>query len=358
MTIDQDTSTRITMIRFPMIVGVVFGHTYNSLSGLSLDHQGFPQVNELAAFLQYYISRVLTGMVVPLFFMTAAYLLFSKYDGSLEHYRKNLVSRTRTLFVPFVFWNVLTLLVLAIAQAVPATAVFFSGRNPFIASFGPWQYADALFGVTQSPISFQFWFVRDLMLLMILAPLFFVLARWPALFVVGVPVLAWIAWMNPFRSPSVEAVIFFSVGALFGRLRLSAALVDPFWKAILLLYALLSFADAFTRDAWFNEYVHYAGMPFGIAAVYWLAGIVYRSPRVSQTLAALAATTFFVFATHEPLQSVITKLSYAVLRPEQGATLMLLYLAVPLVTTAVCVSVYFAASRTMPGFMRVICGSR
>jgi len=358
MTIDQDTSTRITMIRFPMIVGVVFGHTYNSLSGLSLDHQGFPQVHELAAFLQYYISRVLTGMIVPLFFMTAAYLLFSKYDGSLKHYRNNLVSRTRSLLVPFLFWNIATLLFLAIAQAIPATAVFFSGRNPFISSFDAWQYVDAIFGFTRSPISFQFWFVRDLMYLMILAPLFFVLAMRPTLFAVGVPVLAWLAWKNPFQTPSVEAVIFFSIGALFGRLRLSAALIDPFWKMILAGYALLSVTDAFTRNEWFNGYVHYAGIPFGIAAIYWLAGIAHRAPRLSEALAALSITTFFVFATHEPLQSVITKFSYSVLRPEQGTTIMLLYVAAPLVTTVLCLSVYYALRRTLPRFMHIISGSR
>jgi hypothetical protein len=87
----------------------------------------------------------------------SGYLFFETFAGSVSDFVRKIRSRIHTLLIPFLFWNILTLLVLAIAQVLPVTASFFSGRNALIESFDAWDYFCALFGIGRMPISYQSW---------------------------------------------------------------------------------------------------------------------------------------------------------------------------------------------------------
>lgn len=105
-------SQTIAFLRFPLIVGVV------------LLHSGFDNI-ELAEHpvcdnVSYLLSQVVATIAVPLFFFISGYLFFckiDKFDGRV--YVGKLKKRARTLPIPYIFWNLFTILLI-----LPADLLF------------------------------------------------------------------------------------------------------------------------------------------------------------------------------------------------------------------------------------------
>ena len=93
-------------LRFPLIVGVVFIHCF----GKPFDFDAIDFANLSA--MDYYnlfrvaISRVLTHICVPVFYLISGYLFFirlEKWDNSV--YLNKLKKRSKSLLIPFLIWN-------------------------------------------------------------------------------------------------------------------------------------------------------------------------------------------------------------------------------------------------------------
>ena len=97
-------------MRFPLIMAVVYLHGYSADS---------VQVGGVSRFVQEYFSQSLARVAVPLFFVISGYLLFQGYEPRFDVYKKKIASRIYTLLVPFVFWNIATLLFFASIQNIP-----------------------------------------------------------------------------------------------------------------------------------------------------------------------------------------------------------------------------------------------
>ena len=115
----------------------------------------------------------------PLFFLVSGFLFFQKYDGSWATYKEKLSRRVKTLLIPFLIWNFATYLVYFAGESIPATKVYFATKYwPPIRSFTALDYANAFFGFTvKFPMSYQFWFIRDLMVMVVLSPLIYLLLK-------------------------------------------------------------------------------------------------------------------------------------------------------------------------------------
>jgi len=66
---------------------------------------------------------------------------------------------------------------------------------------------------------------------------------------------------------------------------------------------------------------------------------------------------FFVFAAHEPLQTVVRKVSYRLFSPTAGASVLALYLLTPVCMIALLVIVHRCLLKIMPRFTGVITGN-
>ncbi len=170
-------------MRFPMIVGVVFIHAYGTNATFEGNLSGVQQINGFAQFVQDIISQGFARLAVPLFFMLSGYFFFLRVDWSLITYKDLIFKRFRTLLIPFIFWNTLILILYWIIQKIPATQTLLSGKKNIISSYGFFDYLNAIFGIYGSPISYQFWFIRDLIILSVISPLIYLLTRLSGLLV-------------------------------------------------------------------------------------------------------------------------------------------------------------------------------
>ena len=170
MKLDKYSSERLNILRFPLIVGVVYIHAYAMDVGFSGESIGNIETSWVSDFIRDLVSQGIARVAVPLFFLMSGYLFFLGFQWSIGAYKEKLISRVNSLLVPFIFWNVLTLFLVFVAQSIPATQNYFSGNNPMISTFSAYDYINALLGIDRNPISYQFWFIRDLMFLIILVP--------------------------------------------------------------------------------------------------------------------------------------------------------------------------------------------
>ena len=144
----------ISFLRFPLIVAVVFIHTQITAIGgikanLSAPFQfagQFP-IYETTVFL---VAQIFARLAVPLFFIFSGFLFFKKCDEfNTSTYFNKLKKRTHSLLIPYLFWNLL----------------FIVLSSQFADSIKDWLI------LFWRPASLQLWFIRDLMVVVLFSPL-------------------------------------------------------------------------------------------------------------------------------------------------------------------------------------------
>ena len=356
--LSKEESQRLNVLRFPLIVGVVFIHAYGSDVGFSGGSIGLTETNTVTDFVRNLISQGISRTAVPLFFLMSGYLFFLGFQGSRDEYFSKISSRVKTLLIPFLIWNISTLLVLAIAQSLPSTQEFFSGKNARISSFDLFDYINAIFGLDRSPISYQFWFIRDLIVLVIFSPVaYFIINRIPVIFL-SFLLACWFTNIWPLFSPSAEATLFFSIGATVACKDKSLFRLDNFAIPIIIAYIFTLSIDIFLTGLQFGQYVHRVGIILGVLAFLSLSKKIVLRPKLNNALITFGATSFFVFAGHEPLLTVVKKIAFKIIQPSSNFSILALYFLIPTFVVFLLVVTYHFFAKKMPIFTRVIAGGR
>ena len=112
--ISEETSKRITSLRFLLIVLVVFIHA-NLKADDALNYYKLDFIQpKWIEIVKNFISGTLGGAAVPLFFLFASYIQFSKKDKYVCLLRK----RSKSILLPYILWTVITIILYLIATSV------------------------------------------------------------------------------------------------------------------------------------------------------------------------------------------------------------------------------------------------
>lgn len=353
---DGDTHlVRLDVLRFPLIVMIVYLHACGVTANFADGERALADA-QIVANVQL-VTAAIARIAVPLFFLMSGFLFFRGTRFSSAIYRARLRSRTRSLLIPFLFWNLALAALVAIAQATPALAPFFNSQNLAVSGMSPFQLLDAVIGITRYPIAYQFWFIRDLMLLVVASPLVWLAARylaWPVLFALLLP---WLLNVWPVSMPAGEPTLFFFVGALVAIRGGSLFAVDriSWWIAPFFVLALGGFYLSHGTGplSYLLRLVIAIGMVLALKATRWLA----ESDRWRILLVWLGGTSFFVFAVHEPLVTLGKKLAFRLL-PLTAGTVLTTYALLPLLVIGLALAAYWALRKTVPGVLRFVTGGR
>ena len=343
----QDAYQRIDIMRFPLIVGVVVAHAYPG-----------PLNSFINIFIYNFICHGLARIIVPLLFLISGYLFFINFDSSKQTYWSKFQARIRTLLIPFLIWNIATLLIFALAQTIPLTSGFFSGVNSPIASYSFFDYFNAIFGINRMPIAMQFWFIRDLMLLVLLTPIIhYAIRRIPLIFLVTL-YSCWMVDYWPVYTPAIEPVLFFSVGAFLGESKADIFALDKYGMVTTPIYFLIVVFTSLFVQSPLTPYLHRTGIVLGMVSALFISKQVIKLPQAKNKLLELSTMSFFVFAAHEPLQLIIRKLAYRVLMPESMVSELVLYFVIPTVIIVLLIEAYRVLEAIAPDLLKVVTGER
>ncbi|MEZ6016103.1 MAG: acyltransferase [Planctomycetota bacterium] len=353
-------STRLSALRFPLIVAVVFIHANNDRVGQRVAETA-PLLERVLGGVRSALSDGVAATAVPLFFLVSGYLFFGGLRGAAglrAAYGSKLRSRVRTLLVPYLFWNVALALALAVARAAPATRGLLSGAQGAFLDAGPLGWINAVLGITVTPVAYQFWFIRDLMLAVLLAPLMYAfVVRAP---LVGLVLLAapWLTHTWPIKIPGAVALLFFYVGGLARMRGASLFALDRGFVAVACAYgAVLGCEVMGWTGEWF-PYVHQVGIVLGMVTVLGATRLAVTRPSVGAALTTLASSAFFVFAAHEPLLTIARRVAAKATHAAHPALDFALYLALPTVIVIALVVIDRVLRRVAPRFTALITGGR
>jgi hypothetical protein len=356
MKIDQSPSLKIKAVRFPLMVGVVLVHMENYSDSIvySTDSSLFAY-----RFVIHLISLVVHG-AVPLYFVIAAFLFFKNYQPTGEFYSGKFKSRINTLLIPYLFWNLSYLLFKLIVQTNPMLSSALGGTSKRIMDFQFFDYFDALTGWTTFPISYQFWFVRDLILMVCLSPIiWWAIRKFSWLPVIGFMII-WVVDPGEIAHIRNESWLFFSVGCLIAQGKLDIRLSQGYQYGLLIVYAILLSMVTDLDVTGFHLLPVFDKLIIlgGAAAIWYASSLNVMGNRARDFFLRMSAYSFFIFAAHEPLLGIMVKAIRKLSSVQSSATVFALYFVIPIITTASLLALGMLLKSKTPWFYNKISGGR
>ncbi len=355
-------SKTISYLRFPLIVGVVFIH--NDISTFTL--QGIKHEFNNPDWYYYIIaffSQVLPRISVPLFFFISGFLFFYHTDFTLETYKQKLKGRIKTLLIPYLLWNFIGFLLLSIKHLPMFESVFPSiskidyNLSTFFNCFWDFRFPDTE-TTMGSPINYPFWFIRDLMVTVLLTPVIYWLIRYIK---IGYILILCICWYCGYHwnisGLNLSVIFFFSLGAYVSISHIN--LLPIFRKSYFIpfIYIIISIADAVTKEESYNHYIHDIGILLGILSAFTIVSYFIDKGKI-RVNKFLSDSSFFIFAMHGLFMGEFMKVLFIILHPQSPYMLLFIYFLVPAITILICIGIYGGLKKYCPQVAKILTGGR
>lgn len=279
--------TFIDLLKVILTVGIVFRHA--ELVGME---------GRSAAFDVFSRGMMgLTSICVPLFFVLSGFLYFYKVPDrpQLHYFWGKTRSRFFSLVIPYLIANCFAFICYwAAYRFVPDMMSGFFGDD----------WKNPLFVFWTGPVNMSLWFIRDLIIACLMAPLFYLLVRYTRIWGVLALGAVWI-----FIGGSHWYNIWFAIGA---------------WAAVCQ-------GESFAR---------------------WIGRVQCSVP------ASAAAWCFFIYLYHYILVIALKKILLATLDPSSAGALLAVYCTVAVVTLAVLTGLFLLLKKWMPRTTGVLVGGK
>ena len=300
------------------------------------------------------VSGILCSVAVPLFFVFSGYLFFAGGEFSAASYVAKLKKRARTLLLPYVIWSLAFILLLFVFQRIAPAQ--FSNSFPLVSEFSAGDWWNAMW---VNPIQYQFWFLRDLMVTIVLSPLIWALVRYLKLFAVaalGIPFLLSVS--IPVPGLGLSSLFFFSLGAFFSLFKVDFVQISRrCFYPVLIVYVLLVAASIVLGKA-----DRLGGAVHGLGIIAGLFCYIGLADRFSSCLGKLPevfySSSFFIYAFHGiPILFAMRILEKGGLLSSPARAIGA-YFIVPVLIIAVSIILYSLLRKLMPRLTGLITGGR
>ena len=161
----------ISFLRCVLITLVVFIHT-NLVVDTACEGSSYS--------IGYDITGNLLWLANPMFFAISGYLFFFSSKFSWQIYREKMRRRVRTLLIPYLLWNTITLVLYSIVWQLKPSVI---GQHVVpIQEMGIMDFLRTYLcvygeGLDSTPIDGPLWFLRNLIVLSVLSPFFYYIIR-------------------------------------------------------------------------------------------------------------------------------------------------------------------------------------
>lgn len=325
-------------------------------------HAGF-HADEIAGmtaldYLQHFLSGLLGRCAVPLFYLISGYLFFLKVPDGFRSVLDKIKKRLRTLLIPYIIGCVFFVVLGVGVALVPGTARFM---NSTLLPLQCRPVTDVLYAIFYDagngmPCAFHLWFLRDLLLIVLTSPLWYLCLKrlkWvlvAIIFVLTYVPIPWLPFQPLFWFVLGDSMVSVSLSTLDARTTASATV----------LFLLLSLAQLFMPALvpW-----HLLNIPItllGIVAIWGLYDLVagrHFELSAHRLLATSCHFVFFIYLFHEPTINIVRKLIVVALGTNVvGYTTSYLLSPWVFMTCAVAVGVVFR--RCLPAVYRFCTGGR
>ncbi|MBQ3635519.1 MAG: acyltransferase family protein [Bacteroidales bacterium] len=293
---------------------------------------------------------------VPTFFLLSGLLFFRRlevWDSSV--YRSKLLSRFRSLLVPYLLWNVL-FFIFSLPQWLQSGECS-SVLDAFTSCGGLRLFWDSSvsdvarlswFGTPaphfNTPLLGPLWFIRDLMVLVLLAPVILFALRRLGIYFLFLVAFAHFSGLWPdVHGLCSSALFYFSLGAWFTVSR--RPVFESFYRFRWLFWSLAPLLM-------FSVPVFHASLPYGVeelSVFFCVSSLLclvfyFVDSRGFSPAAFFVRSTFFVYVSHLFVKQSVSVKNY--------------FLEYPFVVLAVSLLLYYCLESLFPRVTSFLCGSR
>ncbi len=318
----KNEEVRISILRFVMIFGAVVLHTPQYVP---IAEVGTTWFDLIKAFFQSAMFRC----SVPILTVISGYLLFR---SSLDTEFSKLASKKfKSIGIPFLAFN---LPLVAAVFALQSTTSFPLSYQ--LVPFDLFTIANAAFGITESPINYPLNFLRDLLVVSLLAPLLGWFIRRAVIIGFIAVIAVYLTNLDGHLILRTDMLVMFYVGGVAAVHQWDLRLLDKY-AGICLIVFLGACAYVVHYKVANTTYLRFAS-----PLLLWPASSLLVNTRFGNWLAYLSRYTFFIFLAHS-LVLIASWIAYK----KAGASIpyQLYWLITPFLTTALLIAIYQLATK-------------
>ena len=336
-------------------------------------------------------SHVFSCIAVPTFFLISGYLFYERIEiWDWNIWKGKIKSRIHSLVIPYLIWCVIAVLwkpsvwepyiripiyklgaVILKGKPLHGIVDYWNSLEPVKINWFHelWDY-HKWGGINLNwlgnhtvhntgPYLLHFWFIRDLIVVVLLSPFIYWLVKKLGLWFVGFMGFLFVSgiWID-IHGLGSTSIFFFSLGAYFTiKQRDLCKSLYPYRWVFYILYIIL-----LPLMVYLDGVQTYGGMALyviiGVMAILCFSYYLTKDKGVRKK-PLLVDCCFFVYAFHTFInKDHIFRYVNKIIGDSSSFQQILSYLFSPLITTAVCVSIYYCLRRWHPSFCKVLTGGR
>lgn len=342
-------------LRFPLIIGVVLAHCnlYAIVSGWEGINPAWPAW--LVYFFNYFYWLLLPARVPTLFIISGYFFFRSQTKRNVHFFVDKYKRRIYSLLLPYLVWNAIAILLLYFRYDVITDNGY--SLTDYLSGF--WSSTINKNGL---PANNPLWFMRDLMVVTLMAPVIYYLVKGKCglLTIVSLAACYAINVRIPVCGMSIEAILFFSVGAYLAIHRVDITSIPRSLGVImLLLYIPVQlFMNGLSSDCVYIHCFDLLASCIKITAVFYLVSLLFRN-KILKPTPKLGKISFLLYALHGiiigPIIMVLYKLSGCTDNP---LLLIGIYVTTPMIIIISTIVFYSLLTKFTPNIAKAVTGNR
>lgn len=347
----------IKVLRFPLAVLVVYIHyaPFQRVDLWALTAVDRPITTTLYTLLSFLVGSV----AVPIFVAISGYLYFIKIGNNFSRaqYIKQSRKRVYTLAIPYLGWIAITWIAGIIYNLIKYDTTFTQLLSE------TWQ--NLYYILWAGPLYFPFYFIRDLIVLSLLAPLWHWLIKHTSWVWLVASLLLYFSPIELFTGLSTRLLFYYSLGAFFGikgykELTISRPL--GFISILVTMVAASVYIIKPVASAWHTPSLKLFEIALIVVLLFGLQGTDTTKPPFAWCK-KMGIYSFFIYSTHQIYiinfargfqERILTHFP----APLDDLLNVVTYITFPLATVAILVVAYKIWAKVAPRSLSLLLGGR
>jgi hypothetical protein len=282
---------------------------------------------------------------------------------SINWWNTTFVRKAKSLLIPYFVWNIIVIFLYLLSQiAMPS---LLSGSNKAVLDYSVSDWINSFWGLHGGyPACTQLWFVRDLIVVTLLSPILYYIAKNKYFLL-----LTGIIWILGVKTNivgfDIRAIFFFSLGAFFSLKNKTFILESKKGNIVLILWLLAMIiedihyntdflGDVNIRAIWALSNIR---ILTGVFSVVYLSNLLLKNTTIKSSH-FFDRSNFFLYAYHEMPLAYIWKLLVIILIPSSSFSLLFIYFFSVLLTVLSGILLFLILERFVPSFLNILTGAR
>jgi peptidoglycan/LPS O-acetylase OafA/YrhL len=311
--------------------------------------------------------------------MFSGYLFFYNIkEWNKTVYAKKLKSRIKTLLIPYVLWNTISVLATPLVTiagrlikqdgdwdrlTIFINEIMEKGIWNIFWHYNTWGERTNVLGWPRpnyGPYSVPMWFLETLIVLSIFTPLVYLFCKklkYYGIILVGILYYTGIWFLAP--GIGIGPIFFFSIGAYYSIHKHNMIIELRRYKIISYIAAVITMILCVYYDGTkTQDYIYPIYVLAGVISVVNISSYLIEKGKI-KAKKLLVKSTFFVYGMHTVLVLSIVGIAFDnIIKKKSPIILVIRYFSVPLITVGICVIIYCVLGKIMPRMQKLLSGNR